>query len=132
MPKVIYTPKDGERHEWDFDPRKLLTPERIALEKATQMSWGDFKAAIARDNTVAWQALLWVLLKRSDGPLRLEDVSFCDEEIEVSISDSEKRETVAHYDANPSEFIDDPEAAALIEQFRAELGDSPKAKKAKK
>lgn len=130
MPKVIFTPKDGDRHEWDFDPRKLLTPERIAIEKATQMAWGDFKAAIARDSTVAWQALLWVLLKRSEPTLRLADVSFCDDEIAVDVSDSEKRETIAYFDANPQEA--DAAELALVEQFRAELGDSPKAKRAKK
>ena len=132
MPKVVYSPEGGEVREWDFDPRRLMSPERVAIEKLTGMDWGQWKAAIARDNTSAWHALLWVLLRRDDYALRPEAVEFCEADIEVTVSDAEKRETIAYFAANP-EQLDDPEAKKLLEQFRADVGgESPKAKRAKK
>jgi hypothetical protein len=67
---LVYQP-DGsdEPTRWPYNPRKLMSAEREAIERRTGMPFAEFTAAVLKGSSVARRALLWVMLKR-DHPTR--------------------------------------------------------------
>lgn len=122
MPKLVYTPDSGDRHEWDLDLGKLLSPERIAIEKLTGMTWGEWKQALAKDSVIATHALLYVLLKRANPTLTPDGVSFAEDEIDFAVTDDEARAMLDHFKESPD---DSPEVTLLLAKLRAQVGDDP-------
>lgn len=114
---------------WTFEPEKLMSPERVAIEKQAGLTWGQWKAAFQEESVTAQHALVWVLVKRQHPTVLPEAVSFCEADIEMRLSDDEARTVIAHYEQNP-----DPALLPVVETLRARLGDEPPkaAKKAKK
>lgn len=114
---------------WTFEPEKLMSPERVAIEKQTGLTWGQWKVAFQEESVTAQHALVWVLVKRQHPTALPEAVSFCEADIEMRLSDDEARTVIAHYEQNS-----DPALLPVVETLRARLGDEPPkaAKKAKK
>jgi hypothetical protein len=59
-----------------FDPAKIMVSESIAMERATGLAWPQIVAGINNGVTVAIQAAVWVLRKRSNPKLLRSDVEF--------------------------------------------------------
>lgn len=59
-----------------FDPAKIMVSESIAMERATGLAWPQIVAGINNGVTVAVQAAVWVLRKRSNPKLRRDEVEF--------------------------------------------------------
>ncbi|MEU9285963.1 hypothetical protein AB0D57_14865 [Streptomyces sp. NPDC048275] len=87
--KVTYTPEDNEEQVFNYNPNKLMSAEREALEKRTGMSFNDFAMGVLRGNALCRRALLHVLLKRQHPTLRFDDVDFCWDEFKVEMTKGE-------------------------------------------
>ncbi|MFI8278521.1 hypothetical protein ACIGBH_27345 [Streptomyces sp. NPDC085929] len=79
---LVYRP-DGsdEPQRWEYNPRKIMSAEREALEKRTGKDFSDFTKAVANGNSGCRRALLHMYLKRSHPGIRYEDVDFAWDEL---------------------------------------------------
>jgi hypothetical protein len=87
--KVTYTPEDGDEQVFDYNPNKLMSAEREALEKRTGMSFSAFAMGVLRGNALCRRALLHVLLKRQHPTIAFDDVDFCWDELTVEMTKGE-------------------------------------------
>lgn len=127
MPKLTYTPEGSDSpKEWEFAFGRLLSPERIAIEKHTGLGWQAVQQGFFENRGDVIHAILWVLLKRDIPGLRADEVQFCDDEIGLDLTDAEARDAVEAMRKQPS--LTDDQAAALreMEQRIAEADASPK------
>lgn len=87
--KITYTPEDGPEQVFDYNPNKLMSAEREALEKVTGQSFNQFAMGVLRGNARCRRALLHVLLKRQHPGIRFEDVDFLWDELTVEMTQGE-------------------------------------------
>ncbi|MEH0635387.1 hypothetical protein QBA35_18990 [Streptomyces bottropensis] len=87
--KVTYTPEGDEQQVFDYNPNKLMSVEREALERVTGRSFSDFAMGVLKGNALCRRALLHVLLKRQHPTLRLDDVDFAWDELTVEMTQGE-------------------------------------------
>ena len=130
MPRLIYTPEGSDTPKtWDFSFGRLLSPERIAIEKMTGLGWQHVQRGFFENRGDVIHALLFVLLKRDIPTLRAEEVVFCDDEIGLDVTDEEAAETLKVLRAKAN--LTEDEANALAELERRDSaddaeGDGPK------
>ncbi len=87
--KVTYTPEDGEPQVFDYNPNKLLSAEREALEKRTGRAFREFAQGVLKGDSLCRRALLHVLLRRQHPGLSFDDVDFCWDELTVEMTKGE-------------------------------------------
>lgn len=87
--KVTYTPEDGDEQVFDYNPNKLLSAEREALEKRTGRSFNEFAMGVLKGNALCRRALLHVLQKRQHPTIAFDDVDFCWDELKVEMTKGE-------------------------------------------
>ena len=87
--KVTYSPEDGDEQVFDYNPNKLMSAEREALEKRTGMSFQQFTMGVLRGHSLCRRALLHVLLKRQHPGISYDDVDFCWDELTVEMTKGE-------------------------------------------
>jgi hypothetical protein len=87
--KVTYTPDEGDEQVFDYNPNKLMSVEREALERVTGRSFSDFAMGVLKGNALCRRALLHVLLKRQHPTLRLDDVDFAWDQLTVEMTQGE-------------------------------------------
>lgn len=129
MPKLVYSPEGAEPKEWSFSFGRLLSPERIAIERLTGLGWTEVQRGFFGNQGAVVHALLWVMLKRDIPTLRAEEVVFCDDEIELDLTDEEAAEAIREMKASRGGLTDEQaEALAELEQRLAKPaeGDDPK------
>lgn len=84
---VIYSPEnpaDGERQEWEFDPKRIRAGAAEQIEKAFGGTWDEFEVAVQSGNTKARRVLLWHLMRQTHDRMQLRDVpDFYTGELEV-------------------------------------------------
>lgn len=127
---VKYTPADGEPRSWSFNPRRQLASMCGVIEAAyrklqpggTYAGWAE--AALAGD-IAACRVLLWHLQKAEHPVLRLEDVDFYVDELEVAADAVELRalrEQVVAVPLKPGmSEADRDEVLAKLDEELAEL-----------
>ncbi|WP_328620727.1 hypothetical protein [Streptomyces sp. NBC_00354] len=87
---LVYKPEgNDEPHRWQYDPRKLMSAEREALEKRTGRDFSDFTQAVLKGNSQCRRALLHMFLKRDHPGVRYEDVDFAWDELSLEQTRSE-------------------------------------------
>lgn len=87
---LVYTPGEGDdEHRWQYQPRKLMSVEREAIERATDRNFTQFTADVLAGNSRCRRALLWTFLRRDHRSLRLEDVDFAWDELKLEYSRQE-------------------------------------------
>lgn len=104
--RILYTPEGGSKREWEFD---FLNPEwdiSFGTEKATDWPWSVFTDKLGDGSSIALQALIYVLRKRTEPRLILSSVTPSWSEVEVFMDEDADAETD---DAEP-EGDPDPEA----------------------
>lgn len=127
MPRLTYTPEGAEPKVWDFSFGRLLSPERIAIEKLTGLGWTEVQRGFFENRGVVVHALLWIMLKRDIPTLRADQVEFCDDEIELDLTDDEVAEAVEGMRAAGDLTREQAEALAEMEARLAVLeGGGPK------
>jgi hypothetical protein len=87
--KVTYSPEDGDEQVFDYNPNKLMSAEREALESRTGKPFSDFAMGVLKGDALCRRALLHVLLKRQHPTLRFDDVDFCWDELTVEMTKGE-------------------------------------------
>lgn len=75
--RIIFTPAEGERREYDFDPDStLMSTESGVIEKLTGWDYrGEFQQRLPA-STTAQRALLYVLEKRTHPTLMFKDFDY--------------------------------------------------------
>lgn len=114
--RLIYTPEDGEKREFTFRPRQLMSPEAEALEDVGGDAWDsfdEFGMKFLKGNRRAYRAALWLMLKREEPTLRFRDLVVRVDEIEVEFEDDESAQLREAIAAEPN--IDDDQRDALLE-----------------
>jgi hypothetical protein len=87
---VTYSPADGDRQRWEWDPDKVRTSEAEIVEKRHGGTWDQFKAAAMQGESKARRVLLWHLLRREHHTLKFEDLpDFLTGELQVEFTRSE-------------------------------------------
>lgn len=120
--KFVYKPVGSDEsvhRSWDFEPNKIMSPEAIAIEKLTGMTFGQWIDAFGKGSMTAIHAYLYVMLKRETPILKPSDVSFSFDDFDFDLSDAELREQLE--DLDPHSEDDAP----LIAKIKAALGDDP-------
>ena len=130
--KLTYAPEGVDPKAFEFEFERLLTPEVIAVEKLTGMTFGQWRQAVYDESMIAVHALLWVLLKRETPTLKPDQVQFAmaDVVFDVDLSDAEAREVIERL--RKQDTLPDDEASYLAEleaRFAdgAETAEDPKA-----
>lgn len=117
MPKLTYTPDGSDTPKvWEFSFGRLLSPERIAIEKQTGMGWSAVQQGFFQNSGVVIHAVLWVLLKRDLSGLRAEEVLFCDDEIDFDLTDAEAADALKALRQQPHLNEDGAQALAELER----------------
>ncbi|MFE2323581.1 hypothetical protein ACFXD5_06605 [Streptomyces sp. NPDC059385] len=90
---LVYKPEgNDEPQRWRFDPKKLMSAEREALEKRTGKDYQDFIQGVIKGNSLCRRALLHMYLKRDHPGVRYEDVDFAWGELDFEHSRQELEE----------------------------------------
>ena len=113
MPQLTYAPEGADPKVWDLDFGKLLSPERIAIEKMTGLGWRDVQKGFYNDAGVVMHALLYILLKRDRPTLQPKEVVFASDDITSDITDDEAHDILETLRAQES--LDDDELEVLAE-----------------
>lgn len=87
---LVYHPEGNEEvTRWVYNPRKLMSPEREAIERITGFDFAEFTQKVVKGNSKARRALLWIMLKREHPTLKYEDVDFAWDELRLEHSRQE-------------------------------------------
>lgn len=87
---LVYQPEGSdEPQRWPYNPRKLMSAEREAIEKRTGTPFAEFTQAVLKGSSVARRALLWVMLKRDHPTMKYDDVDFAWDELKLEYSKQE-------------------------------------------
>jgi hypothetical protein len=121
---ITYTPAEGEKREWQFTPRKLMSPEAEAIEKVTKWTFQEFGAKFLAGSMLAYRAVVWIMLKRENPPLRFDDVSICMDDISVGFDDQESAQIREVLLADPD--LDPEQRANLTEILGEDEAELPK------
>ena len=92
--QLIYTPEDGQRQVFEYKPGRLRSSEAVAIERAGDGSWesySEFGSKLLNSNREALRALLWLMLRRTDPNLQLDQVDPMVEELDLDWDEEEKR-----------------------------------------
>lgn len=90
MARLIYKPQGNEPKSWPVEPDKMLSPEVMAIERLTQMTFAEWGDALGRGSITALHALLFVLLKREMPVLKPSDLSFSMDDIDIQPDEDEE------------------------------------------
>lgn len=94
---LTYKPEGVDPKSWEFEFERLLSPEVMAIEKLTKMSFGEWTQAVGSQSMTAIHALVWIFLKRETPALKPEQVTFSMADIDVELkemTDAEAAQTV--------------------------------------
>ena len=122
---LVYKPEGSEEPQrWKYQPKRLMSAEREALEKLTGQNFTEFTIAVQKGNSRCRRALLYVYLKRQHPTLKFDDVDFAWDELDFEHSKGElmlMREQLS--DAVPPEQLD--AVKARLDEQIAEAFDDP-------
>ena len=115
--RLVYTPDDGEKREFEFKPNRFLSVEAEAIEAVGGDMWDSFERysqLLLRGNVKALRATFWILRKRTGEPtLKFSDINVYVDELMLDFDDEEiERIRLAMLE---SEELD-PEQKAYLEQ----------------
>lgn len=102
---LIYQPEGAdEPTRFRYQPRKLMSAEREALERRTGRDFTAFTQAVLAGNGLCRRALLHMFLKREHPGVKFEDVDFAWDDLRLEYSKQElqaMRETAAEASSSP-------------------------------
>lgn len=123
MPKLTYQPEGAEPQSWEFSFGKLMSPERVVIEKMTGLSWDEVQQGFWKNSTPVVHAMLYVLMKRAHPVMKPTDLEFCDDDYLLEPLPAETRAWLATAQASP-EAKRDPEVEAAIAEALAKLDEA--------
>lgn len=78
-----YAPEGQPTQRWHYQPGRFRVAEMRIIEKTTGMRWKEFQGELEMGSVVALQALLWTYLRRQHPALKVEDVDFAADEVQL-------------------------------------------------
>ncbi|MFD9306139.1 hypothetical protein ACFWCB_26380 [Streptomyces sp. NPDC060048] len=69
---ILYRP-EGQEPPQHFDVRSVRTSEAQIVQRTTDMTWGQIKDGVRRDDPTAMRGVVWILMKRREATLRWSD-----------------------------------------------------------
>lgn len=117
---VTYTPEDGDRQEWVWDPTRIRATEaQVMLREFGTPSWDLFEKCIKMNDPNARRVLLWHLIRRDHPMMKFADTpDFFLDEMTVELSSTELARMID--EARNSGASPDQKAAAIA-SFEKEL-----------
>jgi len=114
--KFVYKAEGVTPREWEFEPAKLMSPECMAIEKLTGLTFQEWAESVKKGSIRSMHAYLWVLLKRENPTLQPKEVQFSPSEVDFQPSDDEIRKVFeAFADKADSDWDDeDRENVAIL------------------
>lgn len=98
---LVYEPEGSEEAtRWPYNPRKLMSAEREAIERRTGEPFAEFTQSVVKGSSVARRALLWVMLKRDHPTMKYDDVDFAWDELRLEYSKQEYAQMIADASEN--------------------------------
>lgn len=80
---LVYKPEGQPERRWHYQPGRFRVPEMRLIEKTTGMRWKQFQGELEMGSVAALQALLWTYQRREHPILKVEDVDFYADEVEL-------------------------------------------------
>lgn len=118
---LVYRPEGSEAPKrWKYNPRKMMSAEREAIERRTDRNWSEFTKDVVAGSSLCRRALLYTYLKREHPTLKWDDVDFAWDELSLEYSKAELieiRQTVA-------DTATGDERAAVLEKLDAEIAEA--------
>jgi hypothetical protein len=78
-----------EPKRWKYNPKKLMSAEREALERRTGRNFTEFTIDVQKGNSLCRRALLFMYLKREHPGVKFDDVDFAWDELTLEHSKGE-------------------------------------------
>ncbi|MEW2424833.1 hypothetical protein AB0911_30335 [Streptomyces nigra] len=122
---LIYQPEGSEEPQrWKYNPRKIMSAEREAIERLTSRNWSEFVQDVVKGSSLCRRALLWVYLKREHPTTKFDDVDFAWDELKLEYT---KGELIQIRDAAAEAATGEQRAAVLakLDEQIAEAYDDP-------
>lgn len=121
--QFVYKPEgvDAEGWKrWEFAPDRLLSPEAVAIERLTKLTFAEWEDAALRGSVSALHAFLYVMLKRDNPTLKPAEVVFSMKEIDLDLDDEETEAAIRNLEAQAAVEPLSPESEALLATLRAQ------------
>jgi hypothetical protein len=102
--RMVYTPKDGDTQEWEFDLEDLTVGETKALERALNLTFLEIGNQFERGSVTVNFAFLWIFRRRTEPSLRIgdmDDISWS--ELKVTSDEPDGPAETAPKDSPPPE-----------------------------
>ncbi|WP_063748906.1 hypothetical protein [Streptomyces sp. NRRL B-24484] len=118
---LTYKPEGSEEpRRWKYEPKKLMSAEREAIEKRTDRNYAQFVGDVQQGSSICRRALLWVMLKREHPALRFDDVDFAWDELDFEYSKAELQE----FRRDASEQAPSGQRDAILAQLDKEIAEA--------
>lgn len=65
-----------EGTEYEYDEKRLMNTEAIALQKATGLRPPEFADGLKKGDAIALSGLVWLILRRSGSTLKFDELEF--------------------------------------------------------
>lgn len=98
---LVYRPEgqDDAEQRFEFHPRRTLRfAEMEAIERRTSMTYDQWLQQLIAGSMVARRALLWTFLRRVHHTLKIEDIDFTAEQVELQRDTDEIDREIAALD----------------------------------
>lgn len=118
---ITYTPAGAEPREWTFRPLDITSREAELVEDYLGLTFAQWSARFYAGSVKARRAALWLLLRREQPNLHLDDVEFRMTELRVGYDGSENAELRRQVQDDPD--LDDETRARLLAQIPADEPD---------
>lgn len=117
---VIYTPEDGDRQEWTWNPGRVRASEgQLLLREFGQTSWDMFVQGVRQNDLHARRVLLWHLTRR-DHPLanvRFDQTpDFFADEMTVEFSSAELADLIDKVSSAPAAPEEKAQALSVLQR----------------
>lgn len=121
--QFVYKPEGAEPKKWDFDPDRLMSPEAVAIERLTKLTFAEWTEAVQRGSVLALHALLYVMLKREIPSLKPSEIEFSMSEVDFELDDDETARVIAALEDQEKDGSLSPQDAATLELLRSQHAD---------
>lgn len=112
---------DAAPATYNYNPKKLMSPECEAIEKKTGLTFEQFHVKLLEGSTSCRRALLWMFTKRENPGVRYEDVAFAYGEVELRYHKHELESMITEVE---DKLDNGPEKTAGLAQLREMLADA--------
>ncbi len=125
---IKFTPVEGDTREYQFKPKKLMSPEAEAIERIVGKPYAEAVQAVMQGSALARRALIYTLEKRAHPSLKWTDFTFPFDAVEVEFDAEELAEIRAGIESAPG--LTAEERAEALEELAAMEETTPEAPKA--